>query len=831
MKRIHDSLSHVFSHHRIVFWYDAKGEWLDAFESFEDASVTKLRVEGTEFGAKVRVLRDPDPTAKFLLYFPSARPADAGNWLLDLLLQGHEYKADRASLTLQEVGLPHEFLHLAEEHAGFFAVPEQTQALKGLLAKEDAPRTIRLKMMSVLAGTDADADAILLAFLASRADGDLLDPVKVAFDPSGLSEYFWKEVATAFSYASLTPTLRDFGVTLFRSANPLDCTVRLHPHAKVFLQRWKDSQKHGKAFARWSHQMERELKVAEALDNLGDNAKVGDSDTFELFDKFTLHRLCAAFVKNTSATDLQKIIQSRRGSFWQKQHEQGYAALSCAVELRELLASAELTLDSPLAGLNRYVGSWWRIDAAYRNCIWNLRRYSQAQVMEPVAQWVEKHYVNNFLLPLADRWSDQVRAMAAWKCDGANDQRNFFDLYVQPFVAREAKVFVIISDALRFEAASEFARRLRVESRWTTEVEWLLGSLPSYTQLGMAALLPGRTRALDTANATVTVDGRSATGTENRVEILRHACNGRATAIPAGEFLELNTKTGGRDLMRDHEVIYIFHSTIDTIGHSVGTEAKTFDAVEQAFQELELIVKKVANINGTNMLLTADHGFLFQQDEVADEDGVPLPPADTLTHRDRRFLLGKGIASTPQVKVFSSEALGVQGDWCAAFPLSLGRFPLQGAGKRFVHGGTSLQEVVVPVVRIHKARSDDTVKVEVLLTQTPAKITTGKFSITLLQEDPVADKMLPRTLRIGLYTRDGTPLSETKTVTFDSRATDARQRESRHLLVLAKSADAFNNRDVELRLEETLPGTSQNVVYRSHPLRIQKSFASDFDEH
>lgn len=234
----------------------------------------------------------------------------------------------------------------------------------------------------------------------------------------------------------------------------------------MHLWRWKDSQKHGKEFARWSHQMERELKVEEALDNLGDSAKVGEADTFELFDKFILHRLCAAFVKNTSATDLQKGIQARRGSFWQKQHEHGYAALRCAVELRELLAWAELTLDSPSAGLNRYVGSWWRIDAAYRNCVWNLRRYNQSQVMESVAQWVEKNYVNNFLLPLSDRWSDHVRAMAAWKCDGAKDQRDFFDLYVRPFLAKEAKVFVIVSDALRFEAASEFARRATCRHGW-----------------------------------------------------------------------------------------------------------------------------------------------------------------------------------------------------------------------------------------------------------------------------------------------------------------------------------------------------------------------------
>ena len=38
---------------------------------------------------------------------------------------------------------------------------------------------------------------------------------------------------------------------------------------------------------------------------------------------------------------------------------------------------------------------------------------------------------------------------------------------------------------------------------------------------------------------------------------------GKATAVQAEEFLEMNTKTDGRALMRDHDVIYIFHNTID----------------------------------------------------------------------------------------------------------------------------------------------------------------------------------------------------------------------------------------------------------------------------
>ncbi len=832
MKRIHDSILRVFQRHRLVFWYDATGEWKETFAAFAEGNVAKLTVSGNEFGTKVRVVRDPNPEARFLIYLPTARPADADNWLLDLLLQGYEYKADKASLALQEVGLPHDFLHLAEDHAPYFTSGSRVQALKELIGKEDQSREIRLKMMAVLAGTAVEVDALLLHFLGRHSEGDLIatDPVTDCFEASALVEPFWREVERLFAYATATPSLRDFAVSLFRGANPLDDQAGLHPHAKVFLQRWKDSQAHSVSFRQWSHQMEKELQIATALGALEDRRTLGDCDTFEIFEKFTLHRLCQSFAKGAAAVDLRAVVQERRASFWRAEHEHGYAALEQAVELRELLAAADLTVDSIAGGVSRYVASWWRIDLAYRRCTWNLRRYGQVQVMERIAQWVEKSYVNNFLLPLADRWSDQVRGMTAWECPGVAAQRRFFGQYVQPFLTKGQKVFVIISDALRYEAAAEFAQRLRSANRWTAEVEALFGVLPSYTQLGMAALLPGRQLAVDPATATVTVDGRSATGTANRVEILALGCGGKATGLQAEEFLELNSKTEGRALMREHEVIYIFHNVIDKTGDAASTEAKTFDAVEQAFEEIEQIIKKVANINGSNMLLTADHGFLFQQDTVAAGDATPLPAAGEWTFRNRRFAIGRGISPDTSVKLFTSADLGLGGDWAAAFPLSLGRFPLQGSGMRYVHGGISLQEVVVPVVKIHKARADDTGRVEVELSRVPAKITTGQLSVALFQDRPAVGKILPRTLRMGIFGKDGTILSEIKTLMFDSKETEARQRETTVLLVLSHAADAHNNREVEVRLEETVSGTTQTVTYKTHSLKLQKPFTSDFDE-
>ncbi len=826
MKRINDSLRRVLASHRLVFWYDATKEWDETFTAFEAADIVKLRVDGDEFGAKVRIARDPD--SRFLVYLPIAKPADAENWLLDLVLQSHEYRADRASLALIDLGLPQEFYELASAHAPFFNSTKRVDALRDLLKPDDQPREVRLKMMAVLAGTPADIDALLLRFLASPDTLELEDPAAAALNSAALLEPFWREVDRRFGYGNAEPSIQDFAVTLFRGSNPLDSAVSLADHARVFLQRWKDSAAHGDSYRAWAKRMERELQVESTLTSFGDRANIGNNDTFELFERFSLHQLVQGFERGLAAADVRAAIQLRRESFWRTTHADGYMALEYAVTLRELMGSMDLAVESIDAGIRRYAASWWRIDTAYRRFVEHDRRYGQVQVMEPIRTWVEAHYVQNFLLPLADHWSDRVRGMERWSSDEYPMQRRFFDTWVEPFRSKGQKIFVIVSDALRYEAAAEFAEHLRAENRWSAEVDVALAALPSYTQLGMASLLPGHQYGVDPTGG-ASVDGQSASGTVNRAAILAQACGGKATAIKSDTLLEMNSKTEARDLMRDHDVIYVYHNAIDHVGDKRDTEAQTTEAVAKAFVELTAIIRKVANVNGTNMLLTADHGFLFQQDPVNEGDTLYLPPAEAWTMKGRRFALGQHVTPGAGVKLFTADALGVEGEWTAAFPLSLGRFPQQGSGKRYVHGGVSLQEVVIPVVRIHKARSDDTGQVEVDILKVPAKVTTGQLAVALFQDRPAVEKVRPRTIRIGLFAKNGLSISDQRTLTFDSAEQEARLRETSVVLVMSKAADAYNNSDVELRLEQMAQGTTQWVPYRSHTVKLQKPFTSDFD--
>ena len=153
-----------------------------------------------------------------------------------------------------------------------------------------------------------------------------------------------------------------------------------------------------------------------------------------------------------------------------------------------------------------------------------------------------------------------------------------------------------------------------------------------------------------------------------------------------------------------------------------------------------------------------------------------------------------------------------------------------GSGKRYVHGGISLQEVVVPVIKIHKARVDDTGRVEVELLRVPAKITTGQISISLFQDSRQSTRFCRARFELGFSRKTGRSYLKSR-LKRSIRRTRRRGNAKRLSSSLFPPADAFNNQEVELRLEEKVPGTDQIVTYKTHSLKLQKPFASDFDEH
>jgi uncharacterized protein (TIGR02687 family) len=836
--RIHESLDTALARKRVVFWYDPNGEWDSEFHDYQPAAAEKLRVEGNEFSVKVAISRAA-LDQRFLLYLPSAKPPEPNNWLLDLLLAGHEFTADRASLDIQEAGLTLEFKELAQQHKAFFRSPVRNTKLKELLRPNDDEAAVRIKMLAVLAKQPADIDKLLLHAFSQLgpANPDGEDPVEALYGNHRLSGHFWRAVGEKFGYASPEPNLRDFAVALFNSVSSIGPSGELLPHARVFMSIWKDSLSSRPAFEQWSDHLAGVLRVEDQLNDAPDTYDPDDDDSYELIERFVLSRLLQRFHGDASGAQLLETIRNRSSSCWFEKHQHGYSALEQAITFRGLLAKADLQVPSFEEGLQRYCNCWWRLDQAYRRCIFHARTYQQPGLLKPLRDWLEAQYVNNVLLPLTNRWSDQVAGLTGWGSSTLPRQKEFHMRYVHaPLSSNKGlkRLFVVISDALRYEAARDFADRLNSQAGkgWQAEVDALLGVLPTFTQLGMAALLPGAQLGLNPSDATALVDGQSATGTDNRDKILKADAHSRAKAILAEDFLGLATSKEGAELARDHDLIVIYHNRIDRIGDKRESEAETCQAVEQTFDDLELILRKIASLKGSQVVITADHGFLFQQEPVDANDRAQFPTAKELSFKNRRFALGTGIKASTGQKVFSAGELGLTGEWEAVFPLGLDRFPRSGSGSRFVHGGTSLQEVVVPVIRLKRERKDESRVVEAELLRVPAKITMGKLSFGLFQLEPVEPKKrLPLQLRIGLYAKaDGALLCAHRIVLLDSAASEAREREQQVVLDLSNAADNYNNQILELRLERQLDGVATPVPYKTVELKLQRPFGSDFDD-
>jgi uncharacterized protein (TIGR02687 family) len=455
----------------------------------------------------------------------------------------------------------------------------------------------------------------------------------------------------------------------------------------------------------------------------------------------------------------------------------------------------------------------------------------QASLMGTLTEQIENLYTNNFLLKLADRFQTFVDAATKWEAFPVRKQSQFFSTYVQPFLRKGNKVCVIISDAMRYEIADELLGLIRQEDRYHAELEPALSMLPSYTQLGMAALLPGKVLTISgNETGTVMVDGQSSQGLANRIKILGQAGKFRATACKTNELMEMKGDEC-RALVRDHDVLYVYHNRIDATGDKRESEERIFEAVEETLQELIRLVKKLNNANLYNFIVTADHGFIYQNRAIDESDfsGVDVQ-GDQILFRDRRFVLGKGLAQVSGLHKFTPDQLGLAGDVEVQIPKSINRLRLKGSGSRFVHGGASLQEVVIPILKINKKRQSDITCVEVdILRGAGSMITSGQLAVTLYQAGPVTDKIQPRVLRAGIYTEAGDLISDSHDLTFDLDLDNPREREIQVRFVLTRKADEANGREVILKLEEKHAGTSHYKEYKSLRYQMRRSFTSDFD--
>ena len=829
--RIVASLRRLFDEQRIVFWYDAARDMRGEFEGVDLPGVEKVEIANNEFGLKYRMLRQ-EPKQKFLVYKEDAEPPMAENWLLDLQLATDVFKADQAAIWLSELGLPTQFESVVRDHMEFYRSKVRIDHLKRLLTPSDTRTDVLRRMLAVCVGAEGALDTVVEELLGQLSEGQ--DDALRLMERANLTEFFWKQVGNVYGYQSGEPDFEDFAITLFQSAytRALGEDGKLNAEALLVFRRWKNNRHWAEAFGTLAEWYQDLLKIPQDLVSRSPR-DLHSIDHFEEIDRHVIRSLVAAMSSQTvSSTEVLKIVRERRQSYWYPKFADIYQAIGYATEFQQAMAEANLGMTSPEEGVKRYVSSWFKLDQLYRKFIYHMQKSGQSSLLSALYETVENRYTNSFVLTVNDAWQDQVARLLEWKVPGYPRQIDFYREQTAEFRRRDQKVVVIISDALRYEVAEECLREIRKLSRFDADLKPMIGALPSYTQLGMASLLPNRALTLmPDGSGGVQSFGESTQGTVNREKLLGKGRAGdRVKAMKADDFMALKADEG-KEIFRDHDTLYLYHNRIDAIGDKLQTEDKLPEAAEDAIEDLTKLVRKLTTSNFSNILITADHGFLYQHRALDDVDfSVADPLGDEILFKNRRFVIGRGMKDAAGMKRFSSAELGLSGDLDVLIPNSINRMRLKGAGSRFVHGGASLQEVIVPVLRVGKRREADVGKVEVqIIVSGKSLISSGQTAVTLYQVQAVSEKLQQRDVLAGIYTSDGKLVSDEYQMTFDYISENARERELPLKFLLSREADAYNNQDVLLKLRERVGKTSHYEDYASHQFQLRRGLTTDFD--
>jgi uncharacterized protein (TIGR02687 family) len=844
-------LDKLFERHRIVFWYDANHEMRAAFDEYNHPQVSKHVVSNDEFGLKYRILVT-EPTTKFLLYLPHAEPSPNDNWLLDIQLSNGMYRTDRISMWLDELELGSEWRAFVTKYESFFAAKERRERFKAQFS-ESTPNEHILNYALIAACTRSQrtlSDICMVLFNelhARREQGedDEAHQRMRLMHQHGIDALLWQELAREYHYRSDAPSLIDFVYKLLAFAyaqavrqqsygTPFNPPLQLSDTAHALVIQWQDSNQYSKSFNYFSADVYQRLTdIRDHLESLPLSA-LGYIHLFREVD-VQICQLLAQRIEQRAIhhSEVDKVVRQRAQSYWLRHDEvlrPLYLMLNHASAILERVNTLTLRIDTPHHGLHEYARTWHTIDYHYRHFV-NAQSRIQMQLSDmvrPLLQRVDDAYTNAFLRPLNNAWQDVVNAMERWHIDSQLSQTDFFAHIVQPLAARK-KVAVVVVDAMRYEIGAELCNELAHTHECT--IQAVLGVLPSYTQLGQAALLPHTQLTLESdTGMSVRVDQRASAGLQNRRAILQqHRSTYTATTIE--EFNQLN-RDQRRDLGQRHDLIYVYHDTIDKTGEN--QEALVCRAACDSIQEIRDVIRSLMDANFSTVIITADHGFLYQQFALEEHEFMAFDgqrEATAVFAQKRRMVIGRDLPEPNSLKHFTAQQLGLGGTAEVLIPYSINRLRLQGAQSRYVHGGASLQEIVVPVLTVHKT-TKATGRMPVgcsMSNNIQNRITTSQFVVQIDQDQPVSGSLVARQIRLTLYARDGTVIGsgQPRDIELNSPSPNAQDRRTSVTVVLNEKAQHYNRQEVMLHVEEPVSSAMYSAIIKES-FTLNRTIVADF---
>ena len=578
IKQIIDRLNAEFTGdtRKLVFWYDDNGEFVEDMQNvtLDNAKVYFLQPDN-QFATKLFLERQ-DTTTNYLVYAPFPKPDVRDNHLEDTMLYSKRFFADRASLLSVDLGIDEKYKPIIEKHIKFFASKERTQRFYDLEIENFNEENIITGLLSAICRTrTCSFEEVIRVMLTDSTLEDnkfLLETEKY-----GLLGDFWKLCEQHFGYADVKPTLEKLVVTMFVTYTAKYVPSELPKPWKAF-----SSYKAGNIIAFMDNLMNNIL-YRSRYDELSAHVAAGlnaqavfsdyppedlvNCDTFAVIDQILIKWLVERLMAEDTGAKLDELTipqlcEKRSKMHFGEKAGSRYQMLSSAYQM--IQAGNYHCPDSFKDILRQYQETDSGLDYEYRRFYTAYDQIEDTTAFEPLRDLVENIYTNEYLETLLPKWNSAMQEPDAFT--QLPLQRDF---YARNIKNAKERTVVIISDAMRYEVGKELFRRMQDDPKCSAKLEVQLSVLPSYTRLGMAALLP-HTELTMTDDFKVLVDGLPCDNLSERETILQKY-NSDAACVQFDSIKSLKVAEL-RSVFTGKQVVYVYHNQIDARGDKPNTE-------------------------------------------------------------------------------------------------------------------------------------------------------------------------------------------------------------------------------------------------------------------
>ena len=837
----------------IIFWQDPDGEFSDFIDDLQIENVKTLKLTGdNNFYAK-QLLSEIDTESNYLVYNPISYTDIMDDWLLDIELYSEEFRADLLSIRMQELNMPatSQMRKAMKSYSKFFENKERVAKLTSFNSDYSSVGQLHIDILAVLTGTNANTAAgVIRAILMNGLNIEENEAIS-NIRKFGNEDILWQLINkyTGYTYegnASLIDFASHILLTTLSITMKASCLKGLEqlisePHQQRcydLINEWMHSDEDDDLYE-IARAVEEHHHLVKRFDSL-DVEDFLNSECFPCINECILRKYMSEISENViKADDIVAAVEKRRTLKWYKRVRYYYDGLLQVANMQHFYQTniSGFHIADYKMLWKEYCNDYCKMDHYYRmfHAAFGKSLKESTTVLEDlykgVADYVEKLYKNWYLTTLGSQWTKLVEDEMALdsRLQGVTQQSDFYKKFVKPIESSGSRVFVIISDAMRYEVAVDLTGRLLRETKGNAKILGIQSIFPSVTKFGMAALLPHTEMQIDDSGKEIKVlcDSESTEGTANRDKILKkyHAGN---VAVTYKTLLGMKTAER-RDLIKDAKVVYIYHNAIDAVGDKATTEDQVFNACEQAITELKNLVRLITgDMNGTYVLITADHGFMYSYKPLDESDKAEKSYiSGEIKELDRRYVIGDGDCTADHM--LKIPMTHVNSDLTGLTPLDYIRMKKQGGGMNYVHGGISLQEAVVPVIEYKNVRSTskkfvDVTKAEIQLLSTSRKVSNSIFSLDFYQTEPVSGKVTKADYEVYMTDASGKAVSDKQTIIADKTSADGSERKFRSRFTL-KSMDFKKTETYYLTIVEK--GTT-NTIDRIE-FTIDIAFVNDFD--